>query len=555
MSKDRQFIIIEATSDSLRLHFLIHQGGAIDCVETQSFVPGDIQSETSSLLDQLVLDAAAAAIRARDDWRTAELICLIGGGDVACHYFDMPPLNGAVMKDAVRLKLDEQLHFSIDEAIFDVTRIIAVASNKEELVPIRASAIRTETADAALAFSRQINRPLLALSAAPVALSELALRTKKIDADPRAVLYVSESGSTLLVSSGDRQLLTAELPVGMRDFTAALMRPIIAGDDVLQLEEEQAVALRNEVGIPAGDLDIELYKIKGKNLLPLLEPAMQRFVQQLTQWLTFVSTHENGKKVDRLFVVGAGGAMPGLTDTLAKRLKIETSQADWLAGISGPSSRVDSSCESVAAAISAVKFFDKLPDLMPESERKRRRVARLRSTTTKAGPVIAAATLGVAFLFNQVGGRLSRAVGDVNNEQTRVQSVIDRNLEVQHQQQLLNDMRGEFETFSRATPDWLGLFKELSLILPRELRVTRLSTRNDASGLRLNVEGEIIASAPGQSTDEVVEDALTALERSPFASAVNLVNLSRGRTASGADGTVAVELTLAYRKPEVPQPK
>ena len=405
------------------------------------------------------------------------------------------------------------------------------------------------------AFSRQLQRPLFLLTASPTALAELALRASLDSSNPRAVLNIDDAGATLLVSRDGAPLLTAEVPVGLRDFTTALMRPIIAGEDVIQLDEEQAVALRDEVGIPAADLDIEAFNIKGKNLLPLLEPALQRFAQQLTQWLTFAGTQENGARVEQLYLVGSGASMPGLADSLARRLKISVDSADWLAGIAGASSRGRNDIGAFAAACAAARFGDRLPDLMPPSERKRRRIARIRSSTTMAGPLVAAATLGIAFLFNQIGGRLSRAAGDVNMEMTRMQGVLEYNAQLRANQQATAALRGEFDAFAQATPNWIGLFKELSLVLPRELRVTRLMSKQDTAGMHLNIEGEVYASGSRATADEVVELALTALERSPFAKAVRLVNLSRGRTETGVVGTVAIELTLAYRRPEVRQPQ
>ncbi|MCA9257243.1 MAG: hypothetical protein KDA33_16470, partial [Phycisphaerales bacterium] len=485
-------------------------------------------------------------IRKRSDWRNAELIVLVGGAEVACHFLAMPALSGKELTEAVRLKLSQQMHFPLSEAVVDIHRMTPPDSRDQAIV--RASAIRKNVSMAAVAFAQQTRLWLAGVTSSVVALSRLATAERADDSEGvSAVLQIDHVFSTLVILGPAGPFLATELPVGIDDFTKALMRPIIAGDDVYQLEESQAIELRDRVGVPAHDADLGIHNLRGKNLLPLLEPALQRFAQQLTQWLTFAATTEGGGKVSTIHVVGAGAKLPGLSNSLGSRLKIDVESPAWASQSSGASG-VD--VDSIAAACAAAKFMPELPNLLPEEEFKRRRVARFRSSTTKAGPIVAAATLGIAFLFNQIGGRLSQAVGQVESEMIRVQSMVDENTQLQQQRSAINAIKARFDTFSGQTPNWLGLFKELSYILPKEIRVTRMTTRNDDNGIRIVIDADVARSGAGQSYDEIVERTLTALERSPFAAAVHLLNSSRSDEERGNyDGMLSVEVSLAYVTP------
>ncbi|MCB9854593.1 MAG: pilus assembly protein PilM [Phycisphaerales bacterium] len=552
MSKERQLIIVEARPESLRLNFVRCGGdGVVECIDMCSIAPTDPNSEESSLLDQLALDSAADAIRERSDWRNAGLIVMVGGGEVGCHYFHMPALEGKALTQAVRLKLSQQLHFPLNEAVVDVCRSGDLKAAGDATVSVRATAVKKSVSKAAVAFAQQTRLELIGVTSSAVALSRLseAEQTTPID-DVRATLQIDQSYSTLIVIGTEGPCLATELPVGLDDFTKALMRPIIAGDDVYQLEEADAIALRDQAGVPDRDADLGIHNLKGKNLLPLLEPALQRFAQQLTQWLTFAATTEGGGNVSRLQVIGIGASMPGLADSLGHRLKMDVESPDWLSRTAKSTSASRHNVEAFASASSAARFISDLPNLLPEEEFKRRRIARFRSSTTKAGPIVAAATLGVAFLFNQIGGHLSKAVGQVQMEMVRVQSMVDKNTQLQQERSAITAIKAKFDDFACHTPNWLGFFKELSLILPKEIRVTRLSTRNDGAELRVVIDGEVARSRNGQSYDETVEVTLTALERSPFASAVHLVNSSRNDSERGNfEGTLSVEVSLAYVVP------
>lgn len=558
MSKDRQFIIVEARPESLRLNFVVQSGDqTVECVDAIEIAPNDPNSETSSLLDQLALDAAADAVQERLDWRGAEMIVIVGGADVACHYFEMPNLEGRALNEAVQLKLSQQLHFPMSDAVVEIRPSLESAT-KGETISVRAAAARQEVADAAVAFAQQTNRHLLNVTSSAVALTRLSECARSGDgAGVTATLHIDRAYSTLIIVGDAGPCLTTELQVGINDFTKALMRPIIAGDDVHQLQEEQALALRDRVGIPAPDADIGIQDLKGKSLLPLLEPPLQRFAQQLTQWLTFSATTEGGGNVSQIELVGLGSALPGLAESLAGRLKINVDRTAWLAKHARcSSSNPTLNIESFGPACAAAKFMADLPALLPEDEKKRRRIARIRRSTTKAGPVIAAATLGIAFLFNQVGGHLGQAVGDVESEMQRVQSMVAANSQRQQDRATINALKARFDAFSRETPNWLGVFKELSQILPKEIRVTRISTRRSDSDFSIVLDGEVSRSRSGQSYDETVEIALTALERSPFASAVRLVNSSRNEAEGGKfGGTLSVEISLAYEAPAAKEEK
>lgn len=557
MSKDRQLIIVEARPESLRLNFVRCGEGVVDCIDLCSIAPTDPSSEESSLLDQLALDSAAEAIRERSDWRRAGLIVIVGGGDIATHYFSMPSMEGKSLTQAVRLKLSQQLHFPLTEAVVDVHRSSLARSVGAATVSMRATAIRKNVARAAVAFGQQARLELIGVTSSAVALARLSEseQTEPIEG-VRAVLQIDGAYSTLIVIGDDGPCLATELPVGVDDFTKALMRPIIAGDDVYQLEEADAVALRDRVGVPDRDADLGVHNLRGKNLLPLLEPALQRFAQQLTQWLTFAATTEGGGNVTRIQVVGIGAGMPGLGESIGHRLKLDVDCPDWLSRQAKSASASIHNVEAFAAASSAARFMAELPNLLPEEEFKRRRIARFRSSTTKAGPIVAAATLGVAFLFNQVGGHLSQAVGEVQSEMVRVQSMVDKNTQLQQERSAITAIKARFDDFASHTPNWLGFFKELSLILPKEIRVTRLSTRNTGFELRVIIDGEVVRTRNGQSCDKIVEFTLTALERSPFVSAVHLVNSSRSDDGkSNFEGTLSVEVSLAYAVPPVIEQK
>ena len=138
----------------------------------------------------------------------------------------------------------------------------------------------------------------------------------------------------------------------------------------------------------------------------------------------------------------------------------------------------------------------------------------------------------------------------------RCRGVVSQRLASDHNQwntkrQLIARLQQQLDDFSRATPRWDGLFKELSRTLPRELQVTEFRARTENDAILLTMRTRIFTSRKGRSFDEVLEETLRTLEQSPFFRRVQPLRSNRleQNKATGASGTLVVELELAYPKP------
>lgn len=549
MSINREIIILEVSPDELRICQARTSNGPVEFLEACSFLARDPRSDKSAVQDQGVLDALSAFVSERQ-WVGKDLMCLLSGPYVSCQYFDMPPLKGAALRQAVLLKLDQQLHFDVEDAIVDIQSIEAPHPNNRNQLRVAVTALRREAAEAALDVATRLGLNVAAISAAPVALTALARGTVGDTDESQAVLHVGERVSTLVVLNGQTPCVTSELPIGMSDFTAALMRPIIKGDDVIELDEEKAAALRDEVGIPDVNQEIDSLGVTGIRVLPLLEPTLQKFAQHLTQWLTYAATLEHGGKVSRMKVVGGGVAMPGLSSAVGHRVGLDVEEARWLDGLATVSGQASDVCiESFAIAAGVARHWQDLPDLIPPEIRQQRMLRRVRRSTVLVCPIVAAAVFGLAFLFDQAGSKVQSAYGAHLDKLDDVRQIVGSNNRWIEERKIVEGLQNRFDEFARSTPRWAGLFMELSRLLPSELQATKFNAESDSDGISMEIEANVYTTLQGRSFDEVVEQTLLSLERSPFFKRVELLN-SNKRMEQTEDhteaGSLFVELELVY---------
>jgi len=549
MSQAKQKLIIEAHADALQLILLRRAGTQLQCVDHRRVTVQDADADKCALQHQVVLDEAQSIIEANGWAGGTDWTFLIGGSVTACHYFNMPALSAKELADAVKLKLAQQMHFPIGDAIVDVQTLSKNKKGGDDVL-VRATALRHDVSDAAVAFATDLGVSNAMVTTYATALHALADVTASEANEPHATLFIDRSASVLMVSGPSGPLLTTELPLSEREFVTALMRPIIAGDDMVQLDEAAAEQLWHTHGIPAPNETIDAHDLQGRNLLPLLEPVLQRFAQQLIQWLTFASTTEGGVELERVALVGPCARVNGMADALAGRLNRDIAVVDWLAEV-GLRHEAAGGDGSLAAACGAILRPATIPNLITPNERQARRVRRLCKSTTIVGPLVAAAALGFAFLINHTSGGLQMASGNVDRDMARLKDIQARNEQVLAQRQTMERMQAELDSFAMATPNWLGLMKEVSFILPEGVAIERLTGREVAGQLRVAIQALAVESTAMAGCDRMIEQTLRAIEQSPFSEAVHLINVSRSDPNSGQKtARLNVEIELVYRGSE-----
>jgi Tfp pilus assembly PilM family ATPase len=574
MSFKQNTLVLIALPDELRIVDVCPEGEALFLRDAVTLRCQTRSQDSFALSDPSIVTRLKDLVASRS-WQDRSVTCFVGGSNVACQYFDIPPLKGPALRQAVELKLGQQLHFEVSAAVVDITTPRSVngdvAANR-----VAVTAIHRDIANTVIRATEQADLKLRTISAAPSSITWLVKDFLQGQSGMAASLYVDEHQSTLVVVHDGIPCVTSELPIGIAEFTTALMRPIIAGENVVQLDEQQAREIRNQIGIPQANHEIASLKIKGEKLLPLIEPALQKITKQLTQWLSFASTCVSGAQVKNLTLVGPGAHLPGLADAISARVKVTATAQHWLRDVAeiddGEFSSADVSCEdgsspiasdagsvitdgggrarlleSLAVAVGAAKSAE-LPDLLPPEIKRQRKVARIRSSISICGPIVAAAALAYAVLFQSVGSDLT---GDIAARQAQLASVakiVDDNSKWVTQQDKIARIERDLADFSKASPSWMGIFKELSILLPRELRATQYSAVPSDGNLALNVTASVYSGADGRGFDETVSQTLQLLQRSAFFSRVELISANRADQggAPGSSGVLNLRLDLIY---------
>ncbi len=154
----------------------------------------------------------------------------------------------------------------------------------------------------------------IAASGARHSTDSSALRTA------RAFVWLDTSSSCLCVARGGRVLLTRPIPIGLESLVDALSKPVrVEGSSIACVRFDRAGArlLLASTGVPTPESAIAEHPgMTGANLLPLLQPVLQRLAVEIKQSVRF-GLEEHDREGLELELIGPGATVPRLREFLS----------------------------------------------------------------------------------------------------------------------------------------------------------------------------------------------------------------------------------------------
>lgn len=160
---------------------------------------------------------------------------------------------------------------------------------------------------------------------------------------PLAVLYIGEQSSCLMIADRGNLTFARRLQVGVDSFVNALTNPIRSEgySEPITLSQNQAIHILRAHGLPRGPEHVPLEQVNrepasrenhpspapgqpdltGQQLIPLLQPLLQRFVVELRQSLRFGASGSDDSPI-AIRCHGPGGLLRGLPELLEQELNV-----------------------------------------------------------------------------------------------------------------------------------------------------------------------------------------------------------------------------------------
>ncbi|MCB9847842.1 MAG: PilN domain-containing protein [Phycisphaeraceae bacterium] len=473
----------------------------------------------SAIIEQLDAKGATADVAYRSPTSFAEIISV--------------PVTGAAAIGAVKLALADHVGFALDVNPYAIESLSKIEGKNAKGAMALAIA---DNASASQVLAGWLGRAGCELACACPA-SGLSLVSAVREAASHgagavsARLYLDRRLCVLTVASAGAVRMVRRIEIGFEDLVTSITRPIVRRDadgESITLARRQAGLILCGAGIPRFNDPVEPeLGLTGRDLLPLLQPALQRLAIEIKQSFRFELSDEERGAIE-LRCTGPFGAMPGLAQSLNELIEINAVSEGTLdpAIIEAPFLNDDDRPLALARCARS-------NPIVAEQVLGAQRLASFRFGA-RAGAVAAALTLLATALVTSSQIRAERrAARSLDAAVAQVDEIIALNQSILTQSDTLAAThRRMSETIGKSTR-WYAPLAALPGLIPDSVSLVEVggADRSEKGPARLEITG-VAGDSDGGDAQAALNEFIRALNDCPLVESVDLGTTNRVSASS-----------------------
>ena len=478
-------------------------------------------------------DATIATIRdllAETGISARKAVGIVQGPSTALLRLVVPRMPANELRQAIRWEAQKVLAFPPDNAIL-AHHILGDVVDRDGIpkLAVFLAAVESQYAEEVVGILRAAGVEPVGLTVVPAALAHLT-RIGAIATEPDRVWALVDIGAEvthLLFFRGAELLLAREIGTGGQSITQAMAAAVMVEGRRVQLDADQAEALKKAYGIPLpSEASHQAEGIPLGQVGAMIQPALDRLVVEVQRSFTYHQERTGSPPPTRLILSGGTAQLPNLGPHLAERLEIDVEVHDPLARLDLPEQvhkGIAAVTPQMAIAAGLALEQARTLNLLPPHIAAARRATWARLGIRAAAVAAALVTVGTYGMAREARTEAERALAARRSSLADLQPVLEVAKRLQVRRDTLSPVLRAYDTLLVGGTPWHGILKELSNLTPRAVTLNELTTMPKG---RIKIKG--IAFANGASAEMVLADYLGRLESSPFFSGVDLI-VSRER--------------------------
>ncbi len=448
-------------------------------------------------------------------------------GPGACAEFASPRArNASEAVSAAVLACADSLACPIDAA---ASRGFVVSFDKNDAEAKAQVVVAADGDDSLTAISEMVSSAGLKFkSATPLDAVSMAMLGQQAAGEAKesiAFLHFGEHRSFLVIAAKQSLLFARPISVGLDTLLGSLKRPIrLNGGQTIDLNHETARAILHECGFPSRSQVVnEELQLTGGQIVPVLQPVLQRFMVELRQSLRF-ALPENQRQGVLLKLCGPGAKTPGFQQIAADELgvKVDIDETQQPYDYRDPMSPGSELIAALAGKRAAMEL-----ELEPLNMSRQRRMRQMQRWMW-AGAAAALAMIG----FDMV--RYQGRVGDLRKQADALQSQSEGLAALKATSEKLLAASDAMTALDNTMRKEIGarvcmgaLMQELSRVTPPSIRLYNIAFK-PGNGVTIigGLSGYAMDDASDPSeTSRLLETYMQQLGESPLMSRLSLANV------------------------------
>ncbi len=363
----------------------------------------------------------------------------------------------------------------------------------------------------------------------------LAMQALRTTGEAAGYLYLGEHSSYFVVGGAGHLAFERRLSFDVHAMVTKLRSPIVrsrSGEaESIELDLEDARTIVQNFGVPDRNAVVhEPVGLTGAQIIPLLQPLLQRLIVEMRQSLRF-GVSEAQRDTLAINLSGPGVRVPNLAETIGRELNVDiVPDEGWTEfDFNNPAC----ACSEFTAALRSGQILGRF-NLQPNELASRRRTQRLKKWLW-TGAAAALAIIVVDYL--QYGAQLNGAreqadmlslgAGDI--EALRATSV-----RLEGTIAALSELEQRVTTETASNVSFRAIMNELTRVTPSSVRLTSFNF-NEVEGAMVGRLNGYVFDGDGDGGQLALKSFIDALRESPLLEDVRLGDVQLG-TVDGMQG-------------------
>ncbi|MCH8823985.1 MAG: PilN domain-containing protein [Planctomycetes bacterium] len=453
-------------------------------------------------------------------------------------------------REAAIISCAEAIPYSLDAA---VTEAIVIGRDPSDDDPQTHVLLVADRQDIATAIVDMIEEAGLDFQTATplqaTVIAKLAGASLRNSQTYQGWLYVGNNSSFFIVAGQGKLRFGRNINIGLETLVESLTRPIFSTGQTPTVELDLATARKilHTHGVAYGD-DVVIMqpRLTQNQIVPLMQPILQRLVVELRQSLRFGLPQSQDEPIT-LAITGPGCNVPGFASLLGQELNmpvtVDSCYADY-----------DYSCPSspgndAVIATNNRPFLERM-SLQPPDVAQQQTTTHIRRwlsvSLVVALAIVVMDTLSMELRLNGLRAQESAIAGQVAIIDSLRKTKMQLASAVEDMAKLNTTIADQIGSYY----DFKSILQDISLLTPQSIQLMNLALRRGSDGLIVTIDGFAIADDVSEQKSEL-EAYIESLKQSPLFADVLLKNVQVA-VVNGSSGDRfeasfhAIELPTSY---------
>jgi len=465
----------------------------------------------------------------------------------AVDYAGFPIKSPAHVADAARLGCLDSLAYAAESPVCLATIIGRDGAGERKLTHTVVVADRDDMLGALATMVKSSGLQFLgATPRAAVIMAHTVDHALERSAESRGYLFLGEDSSFFCIV-GDRALqFGRRISLGLSSLVNGLTRPIQISPDEepVVLSAESARVILFQHGYPdRGTVVCDSPEIRGGQIIPFMQPILQRFVIEMRQSVRFGLPPERRDGLP-ITVLGPGGALPGLAELFGRELGVEAEAGAECAAYDdhdpGSPGSVAAACVQDPCAGDEMRLF---PGTLMQS----RRAGTIRRWLW-TGAAASVAVIGIDTVQYEAQLRSARPQAEVLKQSAQeMASFRETRDRLEKALSAVRDLETQMLDEIGVQSNYRAVLQEISMVTPPAIRLLSLNLGEEKGNHVGDMTGFVMD--PRVSSEQGGLDAFVmALRESPLFDGVELNHVQQGAIG----GVERSRFEISFRSVESP---